>query len=237
VDFLASLWLKAAPIEVGHIRERLALREMRHVDLGVRDYAETLELQRQMVERRRAGEIVDTLLTVEHPEVITLGRRREARQNILDAGGVPVVEVERGGDVTWHGPGQLVGYPIFELGEGERDVHGVLRRLEDVVIGVLRGFGMRGERRAQHTGVWVESQGRLLKIASLGVAIQGWVTFHGFALNVDCELSRFALINPCGLESGVMTSLAGLGVVVPERTVMARLAASHVAEVFGRTIR
>ncbi len=216
---------------------RSALREMRHIHLGVKDYEEILELQKQLVERRRGGEIVDTLLTVEHPEVITLGRRREARQNILDAGTVPVVEVERGGDVTWHGPGQLVGYPIFLLDEGERDIHAVLRRLEEALIRVLLGFGVVGERRAGHTGVWVSSEGRMLKIASLGIAVHGWVTFHGFALNVNCELSRFSRINPCGFESGVMTSLEALGVKGAEPGHIAQIAASCIAEVFGRVDR
>jgi lipoyl(octanoyl) transferase len=122
-----------------------------------------------------------------------------------------VVEIERGGDVTYHGPGQLVAYPIFLLPEGRRDLHRFLRDLEEVVILTLKEFGISGERNEGWTGVWVKSQnGDLLKIASIGVAVKKWVTYHGLALNVNTDLNAFRQINPCGLQSQVMTSMAAL---------------------------
>ena len=158
---------------------RLVVRE-----LGRVDYLEALALQRRLVEQRARGEIADTLLLLEHPPVFTLGRRRDAAANVLDPGDAPVVEVERGGDVTWHGPGQLVGYPILALDEGERDLHQVLRRLEAALIAVLAACGLEGGRREGYTGVWCGGA----KVASLGIAVRSWVTYHGFALNVDCDL-------------------------------------------------
>jgi lipoate-protein ligase B len=210
------------------------MTDLFHEPLERVEYRLALRLQHSLLERRLSGDCGDVLLTLEHEEVITVGRRRDARQNIVAAGGVPVVEVERGGDVTWHGPGQLVGYPVLLLQDSERDVHLVLRRLEDAVIGVARAMGVEGVRRPGYTGVWTASEGRLVKIASLGVALKGWVTFHGFALNVDCDLASFARINPCGLESGVMASIASVGGRVLARHELHELAGSEVARVFGR---
>lgn len=208
-------------------------------DLGRLPYDETLALQHALVAARREGQGDDTLLLVEHPPVITLGRRREASSHVLVPGATPVVQVERGGDVTWHGPGQLVGYPILALGEGERDVHAVLRRLEDAFIGLLRELGLDALRRPGHTGVWVETgvrsaHGSLRKLVSLGIAVAGWVTFHGFALNVDCDLGEFARIQPCGLEAAVMGSLASCGVAAPD-DLRARVARA-IAAAFSRDL-
>jgi lipoyl(octanoyl) transferase len=208
-------------------------------DLGVAGYDETLALQHQLVAARQAQAIPDTLLLVEHPPVITLGRRREALGHVLAAGTTPVVQVERGGDVTWHGPGQLVGYPILFLGEHERDVHAVLRRLEEAFIGLLGELGLDALRRPGHTGVWArrpESDEAPVKLVSLGLAIRGWVTFHGFALNVDCDLSEFARIQPCGLESSVMGSLASLGARLPPPGALRQRVAARVAAALGRVL-
>ncbi len=172
-------------------------------DLGLRDYQETLELQRALCEKRQQGFIEDTLLLVEHPDVITLGRKASSQQNVLETS-IPVVEIERGGDVTYHGPGQLVGYPILLLREPERDLHAYLRLLEQALIEVCAAVGVQGERRPNFTGVWIGDR----KVASIGIAVRRWVTLHGFALNVATDLSCFSAIHPCGLDASVMTSLS-----------------------------
>ena len=173
-------------------------------DLGVLGYREAYERQLALVEERKRDQGQDTLLLVEHPHVITLGRSREAQANVLMPGDVEVVPIERGGDVTYHGPGQLGGYPIVRLGELERDLHRSLRSLEEGIIRTLARYGVEAGRSAGNTGVWIEGR----KIASLGIACRRWVTFHGLALNVTTDLSYFHRINPCGFEARVMTSLA-----------------------------
>jgi lipoyl(octanoyl) transferase len=174
------------------------------IDLGRREYQEVWRLQQELVERRQRDEIADTLVLVEHPDVITLGRRRSAHENVIAPGDIPVVEIERGGDVTYHGPGQLVGYPILKLDGDERDLHGYLRQLEEALLGVCRDVGLDGRRNPGWTGVWIGPR----KVASIGIAVRRWVTMHGFALNVATDLTRFAAIHPCGLDAAVMTSLA-----------------------------
>jgi lipoyl(octanoyl) transferase len=161
--------------------------------------------QKSLVEARIKGGIPDTLLLGEHPNVITIGRGTHV-ENLLATQEIPVVEIERGGDVTYHGPGQRVGYPILQLEDGERDLHRYLRNLEEVLIRVLRYYDLEGRRNPGWTGVWVGDH----KIASIGVAVRKWVTYHGFALNVSTDLSYFQRINPCGLPATVMTSLAVL---------------------------
>jgi lipoate-protein ligase B len=180
------------------------------LDLGHRGYAETLELQRALCRRRMAGELDrDLLLLVEHEPVVTLGRGTRTSSLPLPASelerrGVAVHEVERGGDVTYHGPGQLVGYPILDLREHREDLHWYLRRLEDALIGALGGLGIAAARNPGLTGVWTAGR----KIASIGIHVKQWVTFHGFALNVINDLSPFGLIVPCGIQDVVMTSVA-----------------------------
>lgn len=175
------------------------------LDLGTREYGEVWELQRELVGKRQRDEIPDTLVLVEHPHVITLGRGTH-KENVLAPGDVPLFEIERGGDVTYHGPGQLVGYPILLLREpGERDLHLYLRNLEEALLRTVGAFGIPGERKDGWTGVW--TGGGTRKLASIGVAVKRWVTLHGFALNVSTELARFAAINPCGLEATVMGSM------------------------------
>ena len=173
------------------------------IDLGHREYGEVWKLQQELVAQRQAGAIADTLVVVEHPHVITLGRRQSSQANVLAAGDIPIFEIERGGDVTYHGPGQLVGYPILQLDGEERDLHAYLRNLEEALIGVCRDLGLDGRRNPGWTGVWIGER----KVASLGIAVRRWVTMHGFALNVATELERFTAINPCGLDAAVMTSL------------------------------
>jgi lipoate-protein ligase B len=177
------------------------------IDLGQAEYQSTWDRQLELVSARQKGEACDTLLLVEHPHVITLGRRRAARANVLLPGDVPVVEIERGGDVTYHGPGQLVAYPIISLADGERDLHRFLRNLEEAIIRTAADLGVTNAgRKPGATGVWVADR----KLASIGIACRRWVTFHGLALNVSTDLTYFARINPCGFNSSVMTSLTEL---------------------------
>ena len=180
------------------------------LDLGRRPYGEVLELQRALCRQRMAGELQeDLLLLVEHDPVITLGRGTRPSSLLLPPAelarrGFEVAEVERGGDVTYHGPGQLVGYPILDLREHREDLHWYLRQLEGALIAALAALGVAAERSPGLTGVW--TQGR--KIASLGIHVKQWVTFHGFALNVSTDLRAFEAIVPCGIEGVVMTSVA-----------------------------
>jgi lipoyl(octanoyl) transferase len=182
------------------------------------DYAEALALQRELVEDRHAGRIPDTLVLLEHPHVLTVGvRQRTSRANIvaapehLAALGVKVFDAGRGGDVTYHGPGQLVGYPILDLRPDRQDVHRYVRDLEDVLIRSCAAFGVQAQRLRALSGVWVETQDRPLeKVAAIGVRIARWVTSHGFALNVNTDLEFFRLIIPCGIADRGVTSLQAL---------------------------
>lgn len=179
-------------------------------DLGRRAYGEVLELQRVLCRQRIAGEIdEDILLLVEHDPVVTLGRGTRAEslplpKPELERRGVEVFEVERGGDVTFHGPGQLVGYPVVDLRQHREDLHWYLRRLEAGLITGLGRLGVAAGPNPGLTGVW--TRGR--KIASIGIHVKQWVTFHGFALNVSTDLSYFDLIVPCGIRDVIMTSVA-----------------------------
>ena len=181
--------------------------------LGTIGYQAALDLQAQLVERRKQGLIPDQLLLLEHPPVITLGvRTRNDRSHVLEseaalaAKGVGLFETGRGGDVTYHGPGQLVGYPIVDLKPDRCDVHRYVRDLEEVLIRAVDAFGVRAGRIEGLTGIWVGDQ----KLAAIGVRISRWVTSHGFALNVNTDLSHFGLIVPCGITDKGVTSLERL---------------------------
>ena len=176
----------------------------RLIDLEVLDYRRAYEIQLELVEQRKDDACEDTLLVVEHPHVITLGRAREAVANVLTPGEIDVVAIERGGDVTYHGPGQLVAYPILRLGEGERDLHRYLRNLEQAMIRTVTRYGISAGREPGKTGLWTDDR----KLASIGIACRRWVTFHGLALNVTTDLSYFQRINPCGFKADIMTSMA-----------------------------
>jgi lipoate-protein ligase B len=208
-----------------------AVLPARVIDLGTREYGEVRALQLELVTARQRDEIADTLLFVEHPEVITLGRGTHV-ENVVAPGGIPTFEVERGGDVTYHGPGQLVGYPILLLRPGERDLHVYLRNLEETLIRALDALGVGAGRRDGWTGVWTETK----KLASIGIAVKRWVTMHGFALNVSTDLARFGAINPCGLAPSEMSSVSeALGRPVPMAEMKTHVRARF-AEVFGRTL-
>jgi lipoyl(octanoyl) transferase len=185
--------------------------------LGRLDYDAALALQRHLVEERRASTVGDLLLLVEHPPVITLGARNRisashivATDEQLASAGVSVHEAGRGGDVTYHGPGQLVGYPILDLKPDRCDVHAYVRDLEDVLIRAVRSFGIDGLRVPGLSGVWVGPAGREEKVAAIGVRISRWVTSHGFALNVATNLDHFSLIVPCGIADRGVTSIERL---------------------------
>ena len=171
------------------------------VDVGLTEYGDALNLQRRIAEARGERRLPDVLLLAEHPHVITVGHR--GNMNNIHSSALPVYRVERGGDVTYHGPGQLIGYPVLSLEENQLTIHEYLFNVEEAIIKTLRMFNVEGSRREDHRGVWVGNR----KIASVGVAIRKWVTFHGFALNVNTDLSYFKLISPCGLQSNVITSL------------------------------
>jgi lipoate-protein ligase B len=177
------------------------------LDLGTADYRDVWAKQLALVEARQIGQVPDTLIVVEHPHVFTLGRRRDSQQNVLAPGDVPVIEIERGGDVTYHGPGQLVAYPIVFLDGEERDLHKFLRNLEEAVIKTCARVGVEADREPGKTGVWTTTPLGRKKLCSMGIACRKWVTFHGLALNVSTDLAYFARINPCGFEANVMTSL------------------------------
>lgn len=173
------------------------------LDLGTREYREVWELQHELVARRVAGKIGDTLVLVEHPPVFTVGRAAQtAVPNQIE--NIPCWAIERGGQMTYHGPGQLVGYPIIDLRARARDIQRYLRNLEEVLILTLADFGIAASRHSGLTGVWVREK----KIASIGIAIKRWVSYHGFALNVSIDLSFFRAIQPCGLDGSVMTSMS-----------------------------
>ena len=185
-------------------------KELWIIELGRRPYAEALELQRAVARARISGDVgQDVLLLVEHDPVITLGRASKGDTNLvvdrkaIAARGVELFEVERGGDVTFHGPGQLVGYPIIDLKRHKQDLHWYLRQVEEILIRSLAGFEIEAGREPKYTGVWTKGR----KIASIGVHARDWVTWHGFALNVTTELSYFDLMVPCGIPQVAMTSV------------------------------
>jgi len=178
---------------------------------GATPYAEGLDLMANLAGARSQGAIPDTLILLEHEPVVTLGTRTDVGQEIphpalLEQRGIPIVEVARGGRATYHGPGQLVGYPIFDLSAHGRDIRRYVEAIEGAMIAALADFGVAGEVREgeEHTGVWVGDR----KIASIGVHVAGWITTHGFALNVDCDLEPFDLFVGCGLQETRYTTLA-----------------------------
>jgi lipoyl(octanoyl) transferase len=213
-------------------------RSLEAVDLGRMRYADALRIQERLVDERKQGKGEDTLLFVEHPHVITMGRNGKehhllASSDVLARTGIEFFETNRGGDVTYHGPGQLVGYPIFDLREWRRDVHAFFRGVEEALIQALSIVGVQAERLPQkgYEGVWVQGA----KIAAIGIHISRWITSHGFALNVDTDLSYFKYIVPCGLTRPVC-SLRSLGSKAT-REDMIRAVAGAFAKTFGYRVR
>ncbi len=208
------------------------------IDLGLIGYAEAWALQKRIVAARKASAIEDVLLVCEHPHVITQGRngKREhllASEHVLRQKGVEYYETSRGGDITYHGPGQIVGYPILNLGAIRRDVVWYVRMLEEAMIRATSEFGITAERVAGKTGIWVKSGDTEEKLAAIGVHISRWVTSHGFAYNVSTDLRYFDLIVPCGIADRKATSLEKLlGRSIEQEEVAPRIA-RHLGELFG----
>ncbi|MDD2485904.1 MAG: lipoyl(octanoyl) transferase LipB [bacterium] len=208
----------------------------RYLNLGSIDYDKAYHCQRHLVDAVIAESSDEHLLFLEHPPVLTIGRgggRHNilADDDLLQREGIAVREIDRGGDVTYHGPGQLVGYPILNLNHHGRDIHLYLRHLEEALIRMLADFGLKGERSPGLTGVWVGGA----KVAAIGVGARRWVTFHGFALNIDPDMDHFKLINPCGITDKPVIAMKDLlgkvdPVLVRERTLLA------IAEVFNLDI-
>ena len=208
--------------------------------LGLVSYSEALELQRRVARARISGEISeDVLLLVEHPPVVTLGRSAKdahllASGEMLTARGIELFEVERGGDVTFHGPGQLVGYPIIDLKRHRKDLHWYLRQVEQALIDALAEIGISADRNPGLTGVWTGGR----KIASIGVHARDWVTWHGFALNVTTDLSYFDLMVPCGIQAVTMTSVEReLGDRAPSADLVVRAVMRTLGSVFSLEAR
>jgi len=212
--------------------------DVRH--LGLIEYQAALDLQKDLVEQRKQGLIPDQLLLLEHPDVITLGaRNHNARSNVLETPeslarqGVALFETGRGGDVTYHGPGQLVGYPILDLRPDRCDVHRYVRDLEAVMIDVCGRLGVTARRLAGMTGAWVDTDRGPEKIGAIGVRISRWVTSHGFAFNHTTALDAFSLIVPCGIREHGVTSLEALGVSISRADLEGEFVRAF-ADVFGR---
>jgi len=204
-----------------------ATQTLTTLDWGRTGYADALARQEDLVARRNAGEIGDTLVFTEHDPVYTLGVRKGAEQHMiwdeaeLAQRGIAVFKSNRGGDITYHGPGQIVGYPIINLA-ARKDLHAYLRLLEQVMINTVGTFGLAAARRDGKTGIWLGPR----KIAAIGVAVKRWTTYHGFALNVDADLAPFSGIVPCGITDGSVTSMAAeLGTAPPTEEVKRVLAA------------
>ena len=178
------------------------------LDLGTIDYEDALKIQHGLVNQRRLGIISDSILILEHPPVFTIGRSgsREnllADESALIQKGIKVIDADRGGDITFHGPGQIVSYPILDLKNRSMDLHRYLRDLEEVAISFLKIYGVRGSRKKEATGVWVDES----KIVSIGIAAKDWITYHGLSVNVNVDTGFFSMINPCGFKDLKVTSL------------------------------
>ena len=205
--------------------------------LGTLGYRKAWDLQKELVGKRLKKEINDTLLLMEHPSLFTIGRRG-SKENLLVADedlekkGILVYKVDRGGDITYHGPGQVIGYPILDLNEHGRDVHLMLRNLEEVIIGFLSDYEMEACRIPGYTGVWVGKE----KIAAIGIGVSHWITFHGFCLNINPDMNYFSMINPCGIKGRGVTSLEKLRVTEDREKIERRLV-KHFGEVFNLEMR
>lgn len=206
-------------------------RECRVTYLGLCEYQEAYRLQKKILHRRIGGEISDTLLLLQHHQVITVGRRGIwenilTGREVLDREGIRVHHVDRGGDVTYHGPGQIVGYPILDLNLHGRDVHRVVSLYEEVIIRLLARYELKGSRLPGYPGIWVDGE----KVCAIGIGISHWVTFHGFALNVNTNLDHFSYITPCGITGRGVTSMSRLlGRTVDEDGVV-----EEIIRAFGR---
>jgi len=183
-------------------------RILNYSDLGFIDYKEAWELQNEILSKRASGEVQDFLFLLEHPNTYTLGKTANKEnltgsETYLKENHISVYNIDRGGDITYHGPGQIVGYPIIDLNDWKKDTHKYLRALEEVLTRTCSGFGLKAERNQDYTGVWIGDR----KIAAIGIKVSRWITMHGFAFNVNTDLSLFSGIIPCGIQNKDVTSL------------------------------
>ncbi len=211
---------------------------MNVVDLGIRDYKYMWDIQKKIHEKRVREEVDDTFLLVEHNPVVTMGRSGKDHhllvpRKLLKEKGVAYYEIERGGDVTFHGPGQLIGYPIMNIRHGLAGIRPYIERLEETIIAALADFGIPATTKDKMIGVWTETG----KICSIGVAVKRWVSFHGFALNVNTDLSFFDLIVPCGIKNVTMTSMKEILHNDIEMSDVKQKVIMHFSTLFGKTIK
>jgi lipoyl(octanoyl) transferase len=204
-----------------------------YADLGFVDYKEAWDLQYSIHDDRVAGKVKDHLLFLEHPNTYTLGKTADksnlvGNENFLKEKKISVYNIDRGGDITYHGPGQIVGYPIINLNEWHQDTHKYLRALEEVIIRVCFDFGLIGNRDPKYTGVWIDDR----KIAAIGIKVSRWVTMHGFAFNINTDLSLFSGIIPCGISDKAVTSLSKETDKIIEIDFVKSLLLKHFTEVF-----
>lgn len=204
------------------------------LDLGRIDFEECYRLQKDLVRRRRAGEAEDSILFAEHNEVFTIGRTGSENNLLVPyeallQEGLKVLRIDRGGDVTFHGPGQLVVYPVIDLKGSGRDLHRHLRDLEELAIRFLKDYSIDAERVSGKTGAWVSGK----KIASVGVGASGWITYHGLSININCDLRYFSMINPCGMKKVEMTSLERIKGSPAEMAEVRQRVESHSKDIFG----
>jgi len=191
------------------LNENIIKRNLTYCDLGFIDYKEAWDIQRDIFNKRVAGEVIDYLFLLEHPNTYTFGKTAHKEnligsENFLKENKISVYDIDRGGDITYHGPGQIVGYPIIDLNHWFKDTHKYLRALEEVIIKTCGDFGLASERNPKHTGVWIGER----KIAAIGIKVSRWITMHGFAFNVNTDLSLFNGIIPCGIQDKTVTSLS-----------------------------
>ena len=184
------------------------MKQLSYCDLGFIDYKEAWDLQKEVFELRHKSKVSDVLFLLEHPHTYTLGKVADKKnlissQEYLDKNNISVYEIDRGGDITYHGPGQIVGYPIINLNEWKNDTHKYLRALEEVIIKTCAHYGLIGSREPKYTGVWIEDR----KVAAIGIKVSRWITMHGFAFNVNTDLSLFSGIIPCGISDKDVTSI------------------------------
>lgn len=190
------------------MEKQSTFRKLTYSDLGLIDYQKAWDLQHTLFEKRRVNKIDDTLLLLEHPHTYTFGKSSDKSNLLIDDSelerrNISLYDIDRGGDITYHGPGQIVGYAILDLKNWKQDTHKYLRALEEVIIQTLTEFGIDGERDEDHTGVWVNNK----KISAIGIKVSRWISMHGFALNVNTEMDLFNGIVPCGIEDKEVTSL------------------------------
>lgn len=208
-------------------------KKFTYCDLGIIDYQEAWELQQQVFQLRVDGKIEDILFLLEHPNTYTLGKTANkdhlvGSKPFLENHGVKVYEIDRGGDITFHGPGQIVGYPIIDLNNWERDTHKYLRAIEDVIMKTCSDYGLRASRNSEYTGVWAGNK----KIAAIGIKVSRWITMHGFAFNINTDLSLYDGIIPCGIQDKGVTSIeTELGKSIDLQEVKEKVV-SHFSEVF-----